>query len=83
MLFTEYPITDFKLRGSKINFYTRGDARLTFKMAVIPLEGNTLPKLNLSTTTGGSTKETVLEKYASPEYVEFVLNGDSSVELKW
>ena len=51
-------------------------------MAVIPLEGTTLPKLNLSTISAGLAKKNMPEN-ERPEYIEFVLSSDSTVEVNW
>lgn len=83
MLFTEYPLADFKSTKTKVTFYARGDSRLTFRMVILPLKGK-MPKVEVTATMTESVKDKVTpEKGATAKYSEYVIRGDSRIEIKW
>jgi len=84
MVFNEYPATEFKVEGNTLSFFTRGDAKLTFRLAVVPLRGKKVPSLTVISTTGTNETNTIEpQEGATNEYTEYLLYGDSRVQLQW
>ena len=80
MIFTEYPATGFTKEGNSLSFFTRGDASLTFRMTIEPIEGK--DKLQGFTVTVDSGK--VLAPHREEEnIIEFEINGNNTVTIKW
>jgi hypothetical protein len=83
MVYTEYPATRFAVKGNKLTFYTRGDERVSFKIALLPLEGKDIPKITVKAGKGKALGEVMPEKGAAKDYIEYNLHGDSNVALEW
>jgi len=83
VIFSEYPATNFKIKQKTITFFTRGDERLTFRMAIVPMNGDDIPKLTVVAGKGRNAEEIPQEKGASKDYVEYKLTGNSDVKIEW
>ena len=84
MVFSEYPSTEYKIDGDKLSFYTRGDAKLSFRMAVIALPDTSVPELVVNSSTGAADVKVIEpESGGSNEYTEYVIQGDSRIEIIW
>ncbi|PZR22629.1 MAG: hypothetical protein DI539_05240 [Flavobacterium psychrophilum] len=83
MIFTEYPATDFQLRGSAVSFFTRGDDRLSFRMMIVPVdESQKLPELKIFVM-GDSDKVEIESSKNTKKYQEYYLKGNSRVSIKF
>lgn len=82
MVFTEYPATNYKCKGNTLTFFTRGDERFTFRMAIIALEGKKLPKLSVIKS-DGKTEESIKRTANKTGYAEYTVNGNSTVKIEW
>lgn len=83
MIFTEYPATNFKLRGSTVSFFTRGDDRLTFRMIIMPIEKNQkLPELEVSLYESMDAVQIKSLKITRRNH-EYRIKGNSRVRIKF
>jgi len=86
MIYTEYPATEFSVKDTNISFYSRGDERLSFKMAILPLEGRAIPRVTLQAGKAGEDAEMQAlnpEKGSNKQYMEFVIHGNSTIKILW
>jgi hypothetical protein len=83
MVFTEYPATQFTANKQVLTFFTRGDERLSFRIALLPIEGKAVPKVKLWQGIGEDMQELAAEKGATKEYVEYKLTGNRAIKLEW
>lgn len=84
MVFCEYPATDYKISGSKLSFFTRGDERLTFRMVIVPAkEGGKLPQLTVTVGKGKDAAEVPMQKGSGKGQFEYILNGNNDVKIEW
>lgn len=82
MIFTEYPATNFKKRGNTLSFFTRGDARLTFRLVIVALKGKKLPDMKV-TNKDGKNDEPFSRSAEKAGYAEYTINGDSNIRIEW
>lgn len=82
MIFTEYPATNFRLNGTSISFFSRGDKRLTFRMTIVPVEKES--KLKSISVMLGKTKEaTKIKPSKNKKLLEYSIPGGSYVKVMW
>lgn len=82
MVFTEYPATDFNRKGNILSFFTRGDARLTFRMAIVALQEKPLPEIKVLKTES-ETDDVIAPATAKKNYAEYTLHGNSVIKIEW
>jgi len=80
MVFVEYPATNFKQKKNSLTFFTRGDEKLTFRMAIVPLEDKALPDITI---TKSGYREPIPTAAAKKKYTEYTLNGNSQITVNW
>jgi len=83
IVFAEYPVTDYKRSKNKLSFFTRGDERLSFRVAITPVEDNKLPEFTVTSGKYSKAVEVHPEKGAKKDYVEYTLQGDSYITIAW
>jgi hypothetical protein len=84
IIFTEYPVADFRQRENKVTFFARGDERLTFRLACVADDGKKLPKLKVSRALNTSRVEEIEPQESSEKrYVEYVVSGSSTIRIEW
>jgi hypothetical protein len=83
LVFAEYPVTNFKIKQNTLTFFTRGDNRLKFRVAIVPIEGKDIPKVTVSIGKGKNAETVEQEKGGSKDYIEYYINGNSDVSINW
>lgn len=84
MVLTEYPATGYKVGKDSLSFYSRGDNRLNFRMAILPIKDKLPAKIQVIARISGSKKEIIQpESGASTIYIEYKIQGDSRVTIHW
>jgi hypothetical protein len=83
MVFAEYPATNFKIKQSALTFFTRGDARLKLRIAILPMKNKSIPKIILTVGKGKNAEQIEQQKGGTKEYVEYYINGNSDVTIRW
>ncbi len=79
MLFTEYPATHFEKKENSINFYTRGDGKLTFRLSILSMDKENLPELKVTLASG----DTIQATSAEPNRIDYAVPGDTHVSVSW
>jgi len=84
MVFTEYPATGYKVGKDSLSFYSRGDSRLNFRMAILPIKDKLPAKMQVTARVFGSQEETIKPKSVTKNtYLEYTMNGDSQIKIAW
>jgi hypothetical protein len=83
MVYTEYPATQFTVKDKKLTFFTRGDERLSFRIALLPIDGKAIPQLTVWVGKEAAMQRVLPTKDATKEYVEYKLNGNLNVKIEW
>jgi hypothetical protein len=84
IVFTEYPATNFRVKNNTLHFYSRGSRKLTFRLAIIPLEKEgEIPDITI--TIGSDTKDMkeIAPEKRKKDFSEYTLNGDNIVKVQW
>lgn len=77
-VFVEYPVLNITKKNSTLRFDAAGDARLQWKMRVMPFYTARLPKFSVKVA-GKEINALPLEK--GQQYKEFVIPGNTSVQV--
>jgi len=80
MIFVEYPATKFEYEGNSLSFFTRGDEKLTFRVAIVPLKDKKIPELTIKK---DGENEPLSPAQAKDDYIEYYINGDSQIVVNW
>lgn len=84
MIFCEYPILNFRKKGSTVTFYAGGDGQFAIRMAVIPDSGNSkIPDVKVYAGEKRNTSEISAEKDSSSHCAEFIISGNAFVKVQW
>lgn len=84
MVFTEYPVMGHSVRGNKLSFNCRGDGKLDFRMAIIPIGESRLPAdIIVHSGRSKNAKKVHQEKQSKADYREYSIKGDSHVIVEW
>ena len=83
MLFSEYPVANIKCDDNKLSFDARGDESLSFRMAIVPLDGEELKATKVKIVSGDEDENVDPDNGADDEHVEYTLHGNSQVEVTW
>jgi hypothetical protein len=83
MLFSEYPVANIKCDDNKLSFDARGDESLSFRMAIVPLDGEELKATKVKIVSGDKDENVDPDNGADDEHIEYTLHGNSQVEVTW
>jgi hypothetical protein len=83
MLFSEYPVDNIKCDDNKLSFDARGDESLSFRMAIVPLDGEELKATKVKIVSGDEDENVEPNNGADDEHIEYTLHGNSQVEVTW
>jgi hypothetical protein len=83
MLFSEYPVANIKCDDNKLSFDARGDESLSFRMAIVPLDGEELKATKVKIVSGDQEENVDPNNGADNEHIEYTLHGNSQVEVTW
>jgi hypothetical protein len=83
IMFSEYPVSNFKIRQNTATCYICGDERFTFRLSVLPLPDKDIPKLYITTGKGRNAREVLPEKGGTKDYVEYRLPGNCDIKIEW
>ncbi|MGQ2984984.1 MAG: hypothetical protein ACT6R1_16005, partial [Flavobacterium sp.] len=83
MVFNEYPATDFKVKGNMLSFYTRGDARLDFRMVIVPMSGKKMPGIRVWYDKKANSNEIQPEGMPAKTMLAFRVKGDSRIKIEF
>lgn len=83
LIFTEYPATNFRIRQNALTFFVRGDERLNFRMAVVPMDGKDMPDIKVVEGKGKNALQVPREKGGRKDYAEYKLSGNSDIKIEW
>jgi hypothetical protein len=83
MLFSEYPVANIKCDDNKLSFDARGDESLSFRMAIVPLDGEELKATKVKIVSGDEDENVDPDNGADDEHIEYTLHGNSQVEVAW
>ncbi|MCO6149438.1 hypothetical protein [Flavobacterium sp. NRK1] len=82
MIFTEYPATQFKINGTTVSFFTRGDERLSFSMVLVPVEKGAKLK-SISVTVGKAKESLEIKPVKNKKSLVYFIRGNSNVKVQW
>ena len=82
MVFAEYPCTDYKTEKNRLAFSAKSDPNLTFRMAVISLEEQPLPQIEVFETLQHRSL-VAPKKETGHLFIEYKLAGNSKISIKW
>jgi hypothetical protein len=78
MIFTEYPLVNFKIRNKTVIFSAGGDNRFSFRMVILPLKENKLTNINVN------MDNMQLKPDKSTKIIaEYTLKGNCTATIKW
>jgi len=83
MVFTEYPVFDFKATRNKISFMAKGDERLKYRMVLIPMDGKSLPDFEVDAIDANGKKVKIDPEKSDEDTIQYKLNGNQSIEFQW
>lgn len=83
MIFSEYPVTNFRLKQNQVIFESFGDDKLVFRMVILPIEKKKIPKITVTTGRGKNAQVVSAEKGTEKTNSHYYLNGDSEVVISW
>jgi len=83
MVFTEYPATQFTTKKQELTFFTRGDERLSFRIALLPIDGKAIPQVRVWQGMEKDMQELRAEKGSKKEYVEYKITGNRNIKITW
>jgi len=81
LIYIDYPTSGFTARKNQnIHFRVLGDQRLTCRMMIVKTGTTKLPHFEVS---GSSTKDVLKAKNAKNGNIEFTLNGNQQINIRW
>ncbi|MDP9046625.1 MAG: hypothetical protein M3N14_00715, partial [Bacteroidota bacterium] len=82
MIYVDYPSANFSKKGNSVSLSIKGDERLTCRLMIINKEHHKLPKFSVFVK-GDGKKEDIAGKQRKDGHLEYTVNGNQDVVIKW
>src|SRR5690606_33057601 len=83
ILFSEYPLTNFRLKQNQVILKSFGDSKFVFRLVILPIDQKKVPKLTVKIGRGKNAQVVSAEKGTEKTNSHYYLNGDSEVVISW
>jgi len=81
LIYADYPVAKFSKKGKTVSFDVRGDERLTCRMMIVKTNKQALPEFTVHQKGDGKKQE--LTGKAAKGNIEFTVNGNNKITIKW